>query len=137
MDQGEPDAALKHARKALAIMRSKLPHEHADCGNGHIVIGNILMRSGKFAEAVDEFENALRIRKNVYGEMTLEVADVYQNMAMYSFELRKGREAVTYFEATIHIRTVLLGADDASLVELKADLADAEEMLQAERSSAK
>jgi hypothetical protein len=42
---------------------------------------------------------------------------------------------VTFYEATIHIRT-LLGADDASLVELKADLAEAEEELKAERSSA-
>jgi hypothetical protein len=43
---------------------------------------------------------------------------------------------VTFFEATIHIRTVLLGADDAELVELKAALAEAEKALNAERSSA-
>jgi hypothetical protein len=42
---------------------------------------------------------------------------------------------VTFFEATLHIRTVL-GAQDSSLVELKADLAVAEEQLKAERSSA-
>jgi tetratricopeptide (TPR) repeat protein len=134
MDQGKLDAALKHARKSLAIYRSKLSHEHAKCGDSHILIGNILMRSGKFAEALDEFENALRIRKNVFGEMTLKVASIYQNMAICFFELRKWREAVTYFEAAIHIRTVL-GADDASLVDLKADLADAEKQLKAERSS--
>jgi tetratricopeptide (TPR) repeat protein len=135
MQQGKLDEALEHARKSLAIRRSKLSHEHTQCGGNHVLIGNILMRSGKFAAALDEFENALRIRKNVFGEMTLEVAEVYQNMAACSFNLRKWREAVTFYEATIHIRTVLLGADDASLVELKADLADAEEMLQAERSS--
>jgi hypothetical protein len=44
-------------------------------------------------------------------------------------ELQNWREAVTFFEATIHIRTVLLGADDAPLVDLKADLAEAEERL--------
>jgi hypothetical protein len=42
---------------------------------------------------------------------------------------------VTFYEATIHIRTVL-GADDASLVKLKAGLAEAEEQIKAERSSA-
>jgi tetratricopeptide (TPR) repeat protein len=135
MQQGKFDHALEHARKALAIRRSKLSHEHADCGDSHMAIGNILFRSGKVAEALDEYENALRIRKNVYGEMTLQVAEVYQNMAICFFELRKYCEAVTYFEAAIHIRTVLLDADDASLVELKADLADAEEMLRADRSS--
>jgi tetratricopeptide (TPR) repeat protein len=135
MQQGKFDHALEHARKALAIRRSKLSHEHADCGDSHMAIGNILFRSGKVAEALDEYENALRIRKNVYGEMTLQVASVYQNMAICFFELRKYCEAVTYFEAAIHIRTVLLDADDASLVELKADLADAEEMLRADRSS--
>jgi tetratricopeptide (TPR) repeat protein len=133
MRQGKLDAALEHARKALAIRRSKLSHEHADCATSHILIGNILMRSGKFAAALDEFENALRIRKNLYGEMTPQVAEVYQNMAMCFFELRRWREAVTFFEATIHICTVL-GMDDASLV--KSFLAKAEEMLQAERSSA-
>jgi tetratricopeptide (TPR) repeat protein len=133
MQQGKLDEALEHARKALAIRRSKLSHEHAQCGGNHVLIGNILMRSGKFAAALDEFENALRIRKNLYGEMTPQVAEVYQNMAMCSFELRKWREAVTFFEATIHICTVL-GMDDASLV--KSFLAKAEEMLQAERSSA-
>jgi tetratricopeptide (TPR) repeat protein len=136
MKQGKLDAALEHARKALAISRSKLPHEHADCGESHMLIGDILMRSGKFAEALDEYDNALRIRKNVYGEMTLQVADVYEKKAMCFFELEKWREAVTFFEATIHIRTVLLGADDAYLVDLKAGLAEAEEELMAERLSA-
>jgi hypothetical protein len=65
----------------------------------------------------------------VYGEMTLKVADIYEFKAVCFFNLQKWREAVTFYEATIHIRTVLLGADDASLVELKADLADAEEQL--------
>ncbi len=128
------DAALEYARKSLAIRRSKLPHEHAHCGESHCLIGKILRRSGKFAEALDEFENALRIRKNVYGEMTLRVADVYQDKAGCFFELEKWREAVTFYEATIHIRTVL-GADDASLVDLKAGLAEAEEELNAERTS--
>ncbi len=135
MKKGKLDAALEHARKSLAIRRSKLPHEHADCGESHIVIGNILNRSGKFAEALGEYDDALRIRKNVYGEMSLKVADVYESKAFCFFELQKWREAVTFYEATIHIRTVL-GADDASLVDLKARLAKAEEQLKAERSSA-
>jgi tetratricopeptide (TPR) repeat protein len=136
MKQGKLDAALEHARKSLAIRRSKLSHEHADCGESHYLIGDILKRSGKFAEALDEYDNALRIFKNVYGEMTLQVADVYQNLATCNFGLQKWREAVTFYEATIHIRTFLLGADDASLVNLKARLAKAEEQLKAERSSA-
>jgi tetratricopeptide (TPR) repeat protein len=133
--QGKFDAALEHARKSLAIRRAKLPHEHADCGESHFLIGDILARSGKFDEALDEFDNALRIRKNVYGEMTLKVADVYEIKAGCFFELEKWREAVTFYEATIHIRTVLLGADDARLVKLKADLAKAEKQLKAERSN--
>jgi tetratricopeptide (TPR) repeat protein len=133
MQQGKLDAALEHARKALAIRRSKLSHEHADCGESHCLIGDIHSRSEAFAEALDEYTTALRIRKTVFGEMSLLVADVYQNMAECFAKLRQWREAVTYFEATIHIRTVLLGADDASLVELKAGLAEAEEQL---RSSA-
>jgi tetratricopeptide (TPR) repeat protein len=134
--QGKLDAALEHARKALAIRRSKLQYEHADCGENHMLIGEILLDSGKFSEALDDYDNALRIRKNVYGEMTLQVADVYDSKAKCFFELRKWREAVTFYEATIHIRTVLLGADNASLVNLKAFLAKAEEQLKAERSSA-
>jgi tetratricopeptide (TPR) repeat protein len=136
LKQGKLDAALEHARKSLAIRRSKLSHEHDDCADSHCLIGNILLDSGMFAEALDEFDNALRIRKNVYGEMTLNVAGVYESKAMCFFELRKWREAVTFYEATIHIRTVLLGADDASLVNLKTVLAKAEEQLKAERSSA-
>jgi tetratricopeptide (TPR) repeat protein len=136
MEQGKLDEALEHARKALAIRRSKLSIEHADCGESHYLIGDNLVRSGKFAEALDEFENALRIRKNVYGEMTLQVADVYENKACCFFNLRKWREAVTFYEATIHIRTVLVAADDTWLVKVKALLAEAEEQLKAERSSA-
>jgi tetratricopeptide (TPR) repeat protein len=136
LKQCKLDAALEHARKSLAIRRSKLSHEHDDCGESHGLIGDILKSSGKFAEALDEYDNALRIRKNVYGEMTLQVADVYECKAFCFFKLEKWREAVTFYEATIHIRTVLLGADDASLVNLKVDLADAEEQLMAERSSA-
>jgi tetratricopeptide (TPR) repeat protein len=135
-EQGKLDAALEHARKALAIRRSKLPHEHADCGESHMLIGIVLRRSGKFAEALDEYDNALRIRKNVYGEMTVKVADVYQSKANCFFELQKWREAVTFYEATIHIRTVLLGADDADFVNAKTFLAKAEEALKAERPSA-
>jgi tetratricopeptide (TPR) repeat protein len=133
--QGKLDEALEHARKALAIRRSKLSHEHAECGESHDLIGAILQRSGKVAEALDEFDNALRIRKNVYGEMSLKVADVYESKAFCFFTLEKWCEAVTFFEATIHIRTVLLGADDAWLVELKVELAVAEDLLKAERSS--
>jgi tetratricopeptide (TPR) repeat protein len=136
MKQGKLDAALEHARKALAIRRSTLPHEHADCGESHFLIGNVFFQSGKFAEAVDEYDDALRILKNVYGEMTLQVADVYESKASCFVNLRKWREAVTFFEATIHIRTVLLGAEDARLVELNSVLAKAEEQLKAERSSA-
>jgi tetratricopeptide (TPR) repeat protein len=136
MKQGKLDAALEHARKALTIRRSKLSQEHDDCGESHNLIGEILKRSGKFAEALDEFDNALRIFKNVYGEMTLQVAAVYEFKAACFFELQKWREAVTFYEATIHIRTVLLGADDAHLVKLKARVAKAEEQLKAERSSA-
>ncbi len=136
MKQGKLDAALEHARKSLALRRSKLPHDHADCGETHILIGEILCRSEKFAEALDEYDNAQRICKNVYGEMTLQVADVYQNKAICFYSLRKWREAVTFFEATIHIRTVLQGADDAEFVKLKARLAEAEENLKAERSNA-
>jgi tetratricopeptide (TPR) repeat protein len=136
MKQGKLDEALEHARKSLAIRRSKLPHEHVFCGESHCLIGDVLFHSRKFAEALDEYENALRIRKNVYGEMTLKVAGVYQSKAKCFFSLRKWREAVTFYEATIHIRTVLLGADDASLVNLKIILAVTEEALKAERSSA-
>jgi tetratricopeptide (TPR) repeat protein len=135
LQQGKFDAALEYFRKSLEIRRSKLSSEHADCGGSHYLIGSILARSGKFADALDEYENALRILKNVFGEMSPQVADVYQSMAECFSNLRKWREAVTFFEATIHIRTVL-GTDDASLVELKVLLADAEEMLKAERSSA-
>jgi tetratricopeptide (TPR) repeat protein len=135
LKQGKLDAALEHARKSLAIRRSKLPHEHVDCGESHCLIGDILRRSGKFAEALDELENALRIRKNVYGEMTLQVANVYEFKAFCFFNLQKWREAVTFYEATIHIRTVLLGADDADLVKLKVLLGKTEEQLKAERSS--
>jgi tetratricopeptide (TPR) repeat protein len=133
--QGKLEAALEHARKSLAIRRSKLSHEHDDCADSHCLIGNILLDSGMFAEALDEYDNALRIRKNVYGEMSLKVAEVYENKAYYFFNLQKWREAVTFFEA-IHIRTVLQGAEDADLVDLKADLAEAEEELKAERSNA-
>jgi tetratricopeptide (TPR) repeat protein len=119
--QGKLDAALEHARKALAIRRLMLLHEHADCGETHMLIGSILFRSGKLAEALDEFDNALRIRKNVFGEMTLQVAAVYERKAICFFNLQNWREAVTFFEATIHIRTAL-GADGASLVMLKAAL---------------
>ncbi len=135
MELGQLDAALEHQRKALTIYRSKLSHEHAKCGNCHAYIGDIHMRSGKFAEAVDEYDNALRIRKNVYGEMSVLVAEVYQGKAMCFRELQNWREAVTFYEAALHIRTVL-GADNASLVDLKAELAEAEERLKAERSSA-
>jgi tetratricopeptide (TPR) repeat protein len=134
--QGKLDAALEHARKALEIMRSKLSPEHAKCGDSHMLIGNIHMRSGKCVEALDELENALRIFKTVFGEMSLQVAEVYQNMASCFFNQQRYREAVTFYEAAIHICTVLLGADDARLVEPKARLAEAEEMLKAERSSA-
>jgi tetratricopeptide (TPR) repeat protein len=134
--QGKLAAALEHARKSLVLKRSKLSHEHADCGQSHILIGNILRRGEKFAAALDEYENALRINKNVFGEMTLQVANNYRSMAICFVSLQKWREAVTFFEATIHIRTVLLGAGDASLVELKEDLAVAEEQLKAERSRA-
>jgi tetratricopeptide (TPR) repeat protein len=123
LKQGQLDAALEHVRKALAIYRSKLSHEHANCADCQAYIGDIHMLSGRFAEALDEYGSVVRIRKNVFGEMTLLVAHVYQNMAFCFFELEKWREAVTFFEATIHIRTVLLGADDASLVDLKAALA--------------
>jgi tetratricopeptide (TPR) repeat protein len=133
--QGKLDAALEHARKALAIKRAKLSHEHSDCGDSHSLIGDILFHSGKVVEALDEYENALRIRKSVFGEMTLKVANVYEKKAGCFFNLRQWREAVTFFEATVHIRTVL-GADDASLVNLKARLANAEKQLKAERSSA-
>jgi tetratricopeptide (TPR) repeat protein len=136
MKQGKLDDALEHARKSLAISQSKLSHEHADCGQSHCLIGDILRVSGKFAEALDEFDNALRIRKNVFGEMTLKVADVYESKATCLVNLRKWREAVTFYEAAIHIPTVLLGADDAELVDLKARLGEAEEALKAERSSA-
>jgi hypothetical protein len=51
-------------------------------------------------------------------------------------ELQNWREAVTFYEATIHIRTVLLGAEDADLVYLKVFLAKSEKELKAERSSA-
>jgi tetratricopeptide (TPR) repeat protein len=125
--QGKLDEALEHARKSLAIRRSKGLHEHAECGDNHMLIGDILFCSGKLAEALDEYDNALRIRKNVYGEMTLQVAKVYEDKALCFFALEKWREAVTFCEATIHIRTVLLGADDARLVNLKALLAKAEE----------
>jgi tetratricopeptide (TPR) repeat protein len=135
--QGKLDEALEHARKSLAIRRSKLPHEHADCGESHMLIGDILRRSEKFADALDEYDSVVRIRKNVFGEMTLKVANVYQDKAICFFDLRQWREAVTFYEATIHIRTVLLGADDALLVKLRADLATAEEQLKAERSSAR
>jgi hypothetical protein len=67
--------------------------------------------------------------------MTLKVADVYEGKAMCFYKLRKWREAVTFYEATIQIRTAL-GADGASLVMLKASLAAAEAVLKVERSSA-
>jgi tetratricopeptide (TPR) repeat protein len=130
--QRKLDAALEHARKSLEIRQSKLSHENAECANSHYLISTIFLSSGKFSEALDELDNALRIRKNVYGEMTLQVAEVYEGKAMCFYRLRKWREAVTFYEATIQIRTAL-GADGASLVMLKAALADAAEELKKER----
>jgi tetratricopeptide (TPR) repeat protein len=135
MQQGKLDAALGHARKSLEIRRSKLSIEHAECADSHMLIGDVLRRSEKFADALDEYDSVVRIRKNVFGEMTLKVEEVYQSKALCFFHLRMYREAVTFLEATIHIRSVLLGADDASLVDWKFLLAAAEEKLKAERSS--
>jgi hypothetical protein len=52
--QARCGSRAEHQRKALTICRSKLSHEHADCGNCHAYIGDIHIRSGKFAEALDD-----------------------------------------------------------------------------------
>ena len=72
---------------------------------------DFLYSLGKYDDSKAEYNRSLELRKRIYGEESLEVADGYNNIAKVIYKLNDYPTATAYFEKALNVRLKLLPPD--------------------------
>lgn len=162
---GQSEAGLEHYEKsqeyyqkaheyferARELLKMDLGPAHPDVATSNNELGDVDIRTGKYAEAEEHFKQSFQILKKAFGADDRYVADAAMNLAeCYNVE-GKYDEAEKLYAATAEFRRRILGEDHREVLQSSTGLAslqlergkysDAErrfnEALQASKNSSK
>ncbi len=95
---GDVSSAVQHFRKYIGYT-SDQQHDKAELGLAYNTLGEFLLKSKDFKEAIFLFENAETEYKKSGNTHLLELLDVYRNLATCYFSLRNYKDAESYFKS--------------------------------------
>jgi tetratricopeptide (TPR) repeat protein len=75
-------------------------------------IGTVYRSLGLYEQAKPMLEKALKLKKSIYGDDNLSVADTLHNLGIISDDQGKYEEAASFFRQSLDIRSHKLGPDD-------------------------
>lgn len=106
-------ANLDYESAAKLYEKDKLWQRYIGCFNGK---GWNLVLEGKFDEAINIFNDAIRIGTEKLGEKNTAVGMAYNNRATANMQMLRYEAAAADFNKTIDIWTPLLGADNQNVL---------------------
>jgi serine/threonine-protein kinase len=94
-------------RRALALQRQVLGDEHADAVSSLVQWGELRREQGKLDEAIAAHEEALARRRRLFGERSLPVAEVQNDLALSLMNRGDTARAGELFQAALTTRRAL------------------------------
>lgn len=119
----EYDRALEVARKLGEQLREKKGAEHTDTIRMTGRVAVLLDLTGKPDEALPLHEKTLALRRKTSGEKSVEVADVYNNLAIHHLRRGDKKKAEELFETSLALRQELLGVEHPDIASTLNNLA--------------
>jgi tetratricopeptide (TPR) repeat protein len=123
--RGQPDVALGHYQRALAIRQAVAGGE--DNAEIALAVGNVAVAQEKledYAAALTSYERALALKRRFFGPTHREVAKTLSNLANALSFLGRHDEAVAAKRESLAMSLLTHKPDDPVLIESYADLAE-------------
>ncbi|MEM9557850.1 MAG: serine/threonine-protein kinase [Acidobacteriota bacterium] len=94
---------------ALELRQRHLPSGHPDIATAHLDLADDLRVQNRLDEAMPHYRQALALRRESFGEESLEVAQVLNNMALGLMRAADYERAADFLQRSIEIRRRHLG----------------------------
>ncbi|MBN1465311.1 CHAT domain-containing protein [candidate division KSB1 bacterium] len=109
------DSAKVYLRQGLRIARDRLKTHHPGAAKCYLDLGLVYENLGRFEEARHCFEKALRIRKKLYGDKHLDIAEVLARLGRIDFYENKSEIGAKRVWDAHNMRLELVGENDLSV----------------------
>ncbi len=106
------ESAERELRRANELYREIYSAPHELIASSYHDLGRVLYRRGEYEAAFDAYQQAYEMRKDLFGEMNLDVARSAQHLAVACRPLGRFEEAGRLWPQVLRIRTELLEPDD-------------------------
>ncbi len=116
-------AAERSIREALVIFNATRPPGHPDLILGEHRLGEVLMLEGRTDEAAPLFESSLVAQGQLYGNSSVQVADVLESLARIRRAQGQLQEAEGLGRRALQTRQSALGHEDTTTGFLRSSLA--------------
>lgn len=116
-------AAERAIREALLIFNATRPHGHPDVVLAETRLGELLMLEGRIDEAAPLFENSLAAQAQLYGNNSVQVADVLESLAGIRRAQGQLPEAEDFARRALQTRQSAVGHEDMNTGYLRTSLA--------------
>lgn len=123
--QGDLDAALAHAREALARLEARVGGDHPNVARARSGLATVLRLRGDATEARALLQSSLAVVVAAHGDHQPVVAEVLLNLAVAELDLGEHAEALDHLQQAEEILVRDLGPSDPLLVKLVALRGDA------------
>jgi serine/threonine protein kinase len=120
---GEPQQAEPHLRRAAALRRQVLGHDHEATLQSQNSLGVLLTALGKHAEAVPLLEETLKLRTARLGADHPDTLRSMTNLALAYQYIEKLDLALPLYKDALKLRTAKLGADHPDSLNSMGNLA--------------
>ena len=119
------EGALEASRRAYRLAREALGVRNRDTVRYRVVLGYVLVRSGRVAEGTKEIEAALAVGESIFGEAHAEVGLLQERLAS-AYDAQGKRElAVVHYRRAIAVMEAAYGPDSFQLASVWANLCGA------------
>ena len=108
-DYDESKVLLKKSIQILENANDKDEEENLTLSYSYNVLANVYKEMGEYGEAERLLGKSLNIRKNILGEIHLDVAVIYNNLAGIYYRQGEYQKAEDYYKKSLQIRESILG----------------------------
>lgn len=108
-DYDESKVLLKKSIQILENANDKDEEEDLTLSYSYNVLANVYREMGEYGEAERLLGKSLNIRKNILGEIHLDVAVIYNNLAGIYYRQGEYQKAKEYYKKSLQIRESIFG----------------------------
>jgi tetratricopeptide (TPR) repeat protein/predicted Ser/Thr protein kinase len=126
--EGDPEAALDHARKGLSIYEGVYGEVHPNVADAHERVGGMLQQLGRAEEGLPHVERGLEIEVELWGPDHPRVAASRGNLAIVYGSLGRAEDAARELETALACQEAIYGPEGFELAVTLTNLGEARMM---------